>query len=466
MYIVGSTTIAVIAAASADKTFPAFVAAFGLAFAVGKFLREKGAIHRARVNMREAAQIILALWLMAAAVGMLPAFLSGKLDIASSFFLAVSYLSTTSIDILPSDAGAALHIWCVLLAWLGALNYLIIFVTLLPQAAGVFGVDLAFRRSYDFSPMLGQMKNTAKQIAATFAVFTAAASLCYHLAGLTPGNAALAAFLTVSTTGGEGTDFLSVAVNPWIKTVAVIFMLIAGGNILRLLRTVRRREFSDLYRHSENKFFILTVLIVSIIVALQLVIHGGMGLFSAIHLALFETLSFLSTSCFAAADINSWPDMAKICLLLLMFVGGAMGSPTGGIKMMRIIVLVKMLLIEMCRTLHPHMAANVIVDGRSVDFAAASRILAFFFLYLLAFLTFALLLSIGSGQSLTATIAMAAACFTHGGTGMGLYEEGAFAALSAYGKTICSLFMIVARMEIFSVLIILHDVVFENRNKW
>ncbi len=475
MYIVGNTAIilsgaliipAALAAVYTEKTFPAFVATFALAFAVGKFLREKGKMHRARVNMREAAQIILALWLFGAAIGMLPALLSGKLDPASAFFLAVSYLSTTGIDLLPADAGYSLHVWHVLLSWLGALNYLIIFVTLLPQAAGVFGVNLAFRRSYDFSPMLGQMKNMAKQIAAVFSTFTAAAIFCYYLAGLAPYEAVMAALLTVSTTGGEGTDFLSVAVNPWIKTVAVVFMLIAGGNMLRLFRTVRRREFSDLYRHSESKFFFVTILVVSLIVAVQLVMYGDMGIFSALHLALFETLSFLTTSCFAAADINTWPDMAKICLLLLMFVGGAMGSPTGGIKMMRIIVLVKMLIIEMRRTLHPRMAANVIVDGRSVDFTAASRILAFFFLYLATFFLFALLLSVGSNQSLTATVAMSAACFTHGGFGLGLYDEGAFAALSPYGKTICGLFMIVARMEIFSVLIIIQDVFFERRDKW
>ena len=474
-YITGTTAIiwgdalllpAAVALFSDEKTLPAFLAAAAMVFAVGFFLKEKGRAARRRVNMREAAYTLAALWSLAALVGMLPTFLSGELNFFDALFLSVSYISTTGINILPTDSPSSLRWWCVISAWLGAASYLVLFVTFLPQAAGVFGVDLAFRRSYGFSPMLGQMKVYAKQMFGVFIALTAVGCLLYFLAGLPPGDAVAAAMLTVSTTGGEEENFLRVVGNPWVKTVAVILILAVSGNMLRLFRTLRRREFSDIYRHAENRFYLSAVAAVSLIVTFQLIVYDRVNFFSALHLAMFETLSFLSTGCFAADDLSAWPDISKMCLLLLMFIGGCMGSPTGGIKMMRVIVLVKMLLAEARRTLHPHMTANVVVDDRSVDFAAVERILAFFFLYLAAFLLFILLLSLGNDQSLSATVAMAAACFTHGGTGLGLYNPSAFVELSSYGKAVCAFFMIAARMEIFALLIIARDALIEKHDKW
>ena len=462
---VAMLAVAAVAFVRDEQSVAAFLAAASPTLVGGLFLQQKGKHSRQRVNMREAAFIILSLWCFLSVLGLFPLLLTGSVGFFDALFMSVSYLTTTGINILPA-ADYSLYLWCVVLSWLGAVNYLIIFVTLLPQAAGIFGVELSFRRSYGFSPMIGQMKKLAKQTASVFIILTAVGALLYFLAGLAANDAIVAAMLTVSTTGGEDVPFFGASENPWVKTVAVLLLLAVSGNMLRLIRTFRRREFNDLYRHAENKFFLAAIGSIGLVIAFELWAKDHGNAFSALHLALFETLSFLSTACFSAADISTWPDFSKMLLILLMFVGGCMGSPTGGIKMMRIIVLVKMLFAEARRTLHPHMESNVIVDGRSVDFAAVERILAFFFLYLTSFLVFALLLSLGNEQTLAGTVAMAMACFTHGGTGLGLYAADAFAALGAYGKTVCVLFMIVARVEIFSLLVIFYAVFFEQRNKW
>ncbi len=448
-----------------ESTTAGFAAGAFIALAAGAYLVKNGQSHRRQLNLREAANLLLFAWLVPSVIGVLPFFLSRTLGFADAVFETLSFLTTTGINVAPLNDVLSLKVWCVLLAWLGGLNFLVLFVTLMPVVSGLFGVELAFRRGMNFSAVLGQMADVARQTFLAYLFITLLAAALFFMSGLSALDAVFAAMLTVSTTGdGDIVSFLTEQ-NPWPKTVALIVMLIVSGNILRYWRSVRRQEFRDFYANAESRFFLMLILAAGAIITMQLVTYGGYGLFSAIHLALFETLSFANTNGFAAANIDNWPDISKICLILLAFAGGCIGSPTGGIKIMRIIVLTKMLTAEARRTLHPNMISNIVVDGRSLAVKDVSRILSFFSLYLSAFFLFVLLLSLVVGD-LSATVGMAAACFTNMGEGLGLFRPDAFNNLHAVGKLLCAFFMILSRVEIFAFLIFLQYAFFERRTKW
>lgn len=442
----------------------AFMAASLIAVFFGCLFWHKGTGAHRSLSAKESAMLLFALWLVMIFFGMLPFVFLGKLGPADAFFEAASFVTTTGIGLMANDASNALKLWCVMLAWLGALNYLIAFVTILPQAAGEFGIRLAFRRGYTFSPVLGQMEDVAKQIAGIYAGFTALAALLYFLSGMSAADSIEGAMLTVSVTD-DGSTFFAETKNPWPKTAATILLFLAGGNIFRYWRTIRRREFRDFYQNAESRFFISTIAAASVIIAFQLIAYGGLSIFSAFHLAVFESLSFASTAGCAATNLADWPDISKYSLLLLSFMGGCMGSPTGGLKVMRIIILLKMLAAETRRTLHPHMVAHVVVGGRSVSPRFANRVTAFFFIYVAAFFVFVLLLAL-AGNDLSESVGMAAACFTNTGTNLGLYAADAFSAMQAPGKIICALFMVAARMEVFAFWLLLRAMFFERKRKW
>ena len=432
--------------------------------AIGFLIEGRG--HRRQLSVKEGAQFVSLFWLWLSLLGMLPFWLSGYMNPLAAFFESVSAVTTTGMSFLPREAPYVLWFWRSSLGWLGGAAFLAILVTALSQVSGCFGLTLSFRRSLSFSAMLRPMEHLSLQMVGVYAGITLLSWGLYALSGLSSMDALMASMLTVSTTGRMDVfGWFGDDGNPWPECAAMVTMLLVCGNLLRYWRTFQRRDFRDYYGNPEMKFFLVAVAVFGCTMALHLWHQGVYPLGESLRHSLFHVMSFISTTGLATEDLLHWPDLELFFLFLLAFVGGCMGSPTGGLKVMRFIVLFKLLAIEVRRTLHPRMVSNVVVGNVSVSAKIMGRIMIFFFLYVASFFLFVLVLSL-SGISMSEAVGIAIGGFTSLGTSLGLAKDVSLAGIPDIIKFMACFFMLLARMEIFAFLLLLQICFGEAHRKW
>ena len=431
-------------------------------FALGGVLIHFGEGHRQRVDLREASAIMVMLWPFLAILGFLPFCVAGWLGLVDSFLETMSDLTAVSVGILPREAPYALRFWQALLMWTGSLNFLVILVTVLPQVSGCFGMELSALRGQGFSPMMRRMGAMAKGTAAVYAALTFFSFLLFLLSGLSPWDAATMAMRCLSTGGGA---FFPGRGSYAVERAIMVSTLLGSLSIMLFRQTVTRKDFRAFWRDAEVRVFLLLVVSAGILVALHLHSSHHYGWFRSLHYGFFHMLSFLGTTGFRAAPVELWPGFDIFFLLLLSFVGGCMGSSTGGLKIIRLLVLFKMTWAGIRRTLHPNMVVSIKVGGVPVPVKVAARIMSFFFLYILVFFASAVVISM-SGTALSSSVGMSLACLTGIGFAPGLAGPGEFAALSSPMKLFCCLVMEAGRIEIFAILALLQASYRDMRRKW
>ena len=439
-----------------------FAALSALSFGLGGLLLHKGEGHRQRVDLREASTIMVLLWPSLALLGFLPFWATGWLGPMDAFLEAMSDITAVSIAILPNGAPYALKFWQALLMWMGSLNFLAILVTVLPQVSGCFGMELSALRGQGFSPMMRRMKSMAKKTAIVYAALTFFSFLLFLVAGLAPWDACSMAMRCISTGGGE---FFPGKGNFLVERAIMASTLLGSLRIILYWQAATRTDFRAFWRDSEVRVFLFLTLAAGFIVALHLHATHQYNWYQSLHYGFFHMLSFLGTTGFRAAAVEYWPDFDIFFLLLLSFVGGCMGSATGGLKIIRLLVLFKMTWAGVRRTLHPHMTTSIKVSGAPVPTKVAARILSFFFLYILVFFSSAVVLSM-SGENLSSSVGMSLACLTGIGFAPGLCGPAEFMALPAPMKLFACLVMEAGRIEIFAILAMMQSSWRDMRRKW
>ena len=465
-------------------------AGIGAAFFAG------GRGHRRRVEVIESAVAMVAVFPMMALIGAAPFVLLNQLSPIDAFLEAVSDLTAAGVGFLSSIAPFELKLWQATLMWQGSLFFVVVLVTLLPGVSGCFGMDLSLSQGQIFSPMLGQMQNAARRVSIVYIALTAISMLMFKLAGLDDWNALIMAMRCISTGGGEVIG----AGNLYVEYAAAFSMLLACGNFLlyfrlahvllpnttefKVERSAKKfrhvlHEFAALlqrnfisnaktfYSNSEVKFLtalicIGTLLVFFTIFSKNYITDGNVSF----RMAVFHIISFVSTTGMTIANISAIPDFDRFFLFLLVTVGGCMGSVTGGLKCIRIIVLFKITAIGITKTLHPNMMTSIRVNGAVVPAKVIGRILSFFFLCATALFVCAVILSL-SGQPFSTSVVMTLACLTNVGIMPGLCDSSTFMQLPIVMKLFCALIFVVGRMEIFAFLIFISSIKFrQEKTHW
>ena len=208
-----------------------------------------------------------------------------------------------------------------------------------------------------------------------------------------------------------------------------------------------------LFSNSEVQFLLITIFFCTFFIlftAFSAIVDGNLNF----RIALFEVVSYMSTTGISNTDIVHLPDHTKFILFILAIIGGCMGSVTGGLKAIRVIILFKLAKIETLKVIHPRMITSIKVSGTSVPMKIVGRVLSFFFLCSVTLFIFSVILSL-SGQAFSTSVAMSMACLTNIGPLPVICESSTFMALPAVMKLFCCLILIVGRMEIFAFLILL-----------
>lgn len=437
-----------------------FVLPTAFAYGLGRVMIKMGSSeHRGRqLTIREGVYFMSFVWFLMCIIGLMPYAISGIFpSFPSAFFEAMSSLTTTGLSCLPYDRmelPRGLILWHSVMSWLGGLTFVVVMVTVLPQVSGCFGLTLSARQSIFFSPVWNKMAQSARQGTTVYAVLTVAAAGVYYLAGLNPFESLLRAMVTISSSGGSSVYAFIYYNNPALELAAMAVMLMSSLSLLLVWKAWKIKSLLWLLKDTEIRNFLLVVLGVGMVLAGHLYVTGTYDWTESLRYGFFQTMSFISTNGFVAAPFWLWPSFDRYVLFLLVFVGGCIGSATGGLKIMRLLVLFRLTWAEMRRTLHPRMVLSIKVDKLPVPDKIVGRILAFFYLYMTAFFVFAMILSL-SGISIIQALGLAAGCLTSTGASSALFGLENLHILPDWAKIFCSLLMVMGRVEIFSFLVLL-----------
>lgn len=434
-----------------------------------------GTVYRATtfqgdVTTREGFAIVTLAWTATAVFGALPYLLTGSITSpVGAVFESMSGFTTTGATVF-SDIEAlsnGILFWRSLTHWLGGMGIIVLVIAVLPYL-GVGGMQLFQAEVPGPTPerLRPRITQTAKLLWLVYVGLTAIQSLLYVAGGMSLFDALNHSFSTLAT-GGFSTKNASMAAfqSPFIHWVTILFMYLAGVNFALHFRAASGRPLY--WRDQEWRFFTLVFLgAAAIIAAMNLGSGTNTSLEPAIRDALFQAAAIITTTGFVSADYELWVPGAQMTLFALFFVGGMAGSTGGGIKAVRVLLLLKQTLNEIRKNLHPRAILLTRIGSKPVKEDVLAHIIGFVVLYLLLCLVGAVVMGLMGADPLTA---IAASIATVGNVGPGFGDVGAtdnYGWMSEPQLAVLSFLMLVGRLEIFTVLVLFHRETWKSRRSY
>lgn len=398
-------------------------------------------------------------WLVLSAVGALPFWISGEIPhYVDALFEVISGFTTTGASILTSveDMSRALLFWRSFTHWLGGMGILVFLLAVVPMGKGGYSVHLL--RAESPGPSVDKLVPKTRQSATIlYSIYIALTVLCvlFLLAGGMPLFDSLCTAFGTAGTGGFGIKNSSMAAySPYLQTVCTVFMALFGVNFtvyfLLLLGKIKQALLGE-----ELRLYLGIMLgSMALITWNILPLYGG-SVHAALHDAAFSVSSVMTTTGFATADFNLWPQLSRTILVILMVVGACAGSTGGGIKCSRVLLLLRSLRTRMRQMLHPRSVSLVRLEGRTVGEETVQGVYTYMTAYCAIAILSILLLSLDN-LSLETNFTAVMACLNNIGPGLDLVgPTGNYAHFSDLSKLVLMLNMLLGRLEIFPLLIML-----------
>ena len=466
-----------------------FFAAIGLfSIVTGIIFSHFGVGRFQKAPLAASATAILIMYPLLAVFGALPFALTNWLTPIDALLETVGDLTSAGLSILPPNTPYILRIWQSALMWLGSLLFLMMLVTVLPEVSGCFGITLSLQGGHGFSAIIGQMNLMSVRMIKVYSTLTAVSFVAFKLSGLGFWDSLLMAMRCISTGGG---DFLPAQTNLYVEYAMIFSMLIACGNFLLYHRVIYtmlppRIEFGMNYFTKLKQYFLrfkrtlignvklifaneeIKVLYATVFIGMlilmfrvfwqEIYFDGN----EAFRESLFYIVSFVSTTGITLGDTSAVHDFDKFFIFLMAMTGGCIGSVTGGFKIIRLIILIKITAAEIRKTIHPRMMTVIKVGELPVPMRTVGRILGFFFLALVTMFICAGILSF-AGATFSEAVSISVVCLSNVGILPGLCDADNFRNLSALGKIFCMIILVVGRLEIFALLIALAGIKFSRK---
>lgn len=402
-------------------------------------------------------------WVLLSAVGALPFFLSREIpNYIDCFFETSSGLSTTGASIVDhvERLSHGILFWRSFTHWIGGMGVLVLVLAIAPS---VSGRTIHMARAEMPGPVVGKLtpkiRDTAKILYIIYIVLTFLLAVMLMFGGMDVFESVVHAFGTAGT-GGFGIKSDSIAsYSPYIQWVLTIFMLVFSVNFNLYYMILIRRAASAF--KSEEFWTMLALAAVSAAAvgfSIRPLYHTTGE--TARH-SMFQVASILSTTGFTTANIAAWPDLAKSVLLLLMFVGGCAGSTAGGMKMSRVMLLIKLIHHRVRHMLHPRSVKAVKFEGKTVDSDTLDGVASYLAVYVLCIAILFLILSFepfGIEDNLSAAVST----FNNVGPAYGVASS-SYSAYSWVSKLAMSFAMIFGRLEIYPMLIMFSPSTWRNK---
>jgi trk system potassium uptake protein len=444
---------------AADEEARAFGISAVTALALGTGLTLLTRSPNAHISPRDVFLIVVLGWFGIAAVGSLPFVLSGLMGPTDAFFEAMSGFTTTgaSTVLTPEEVAPSLLLWRSLTQWIGGIGIVLLFVALRPLVGfggpQLYAAEVANPMPERITP---RIRDTAKVLAYVYGGLTLASMTALLLAGMSPFDAINHALTTVST-GGYSTRSDSVAAfDSWaIELCLVVGMMLSGINFVLYFQATQGRP-GQVLRNRELLAYLGIIAAGTVLMSVSLYVFDYQGsLVFAFREALFQSVSLLTGTAFSAGDWKGWDPFSQGLLMLFMAIGACAGSTSGGIKVIRAVLLARHASQEMLRMVHPRAVTPLRLGDRVVPERLRTAVLGFFFVYVATLMVGTLLITLCGVPTGTA-LGSVFACLNITGTALGPVGDPEFyARLPAPAKVILTLFMLLGRLELFTVLVLL-----------
>lgn len=413
-----------------------------------------------KLKVRDGFLIVSLCWLLSCFVGAVPFMVTGAIpSLADAFFESCSGFSTTGASIL-SDIEAlpkGLLFWRSFTHWIGGLGILVITIALLPSL-GIGGQNIAVSETPGpaLDKITPKMSDTAKTLLNIYIAFTVIETILLMAGGMDLFDALIHTFGTVGT-GGFSNYNTSVAHfdSTYIRIVITAFMFLCGVNFNLFYFSVRRGP-KVFFEDSEFKLYLMFFGGTAIFLFAVLMISNTYGSFgeAAVDSA-FQTASILTTTGFASADYETWPMICQMAILILMFMGGCSSSTSGGIKIVRIYVILQLIRRGVATRLHPNVVENIKLNGKNMPSDTVSAIANHMFLYIAMVFVGAFLIAFENTDLMTC-FSSVITCLGNIGPGFGTIGPSEnFSAMADFSKYLLSFYMIAGRLELYTLFILL-----------
>lgn len=449
-----------------EKAVWSFAVSASVALVLGLLLRFFSKPSTRVIYAKEGFAIVAFAWLLMSLLGALPFYLSGSIpSFVDAIFETVSGFTTTGASILTEieSLPKGILFWRSFTHWVGGMGVLVFVMALVPNVADR---SMNIMRAEMPGPTVGKLlpkaRDTAKILYIIYVVMTLVEIILLLFGGMSLFESVVHAFGTAGT-GGFGIKNDSIAsYSAYLQWIITVFMLLFSVNF-NLYYLLLTKKFKSVLKSSELLFFGGFVLISVIVISVNVYsIYGTLS--DTLRHTSFQVSSIVSTTGYATVDFNQWPELSKSIILLLMVVGGCAGSTAGGLKVSRVIILLKSIYREIKRLLHPRSVRTVNMELKRVDEQTLNGVYSYFAIYIVIIIGLYVIISIESVFDMQTNFSAVLACFNNVGPGLGAVGPTSnYAVYSDFSKIVLSLAMLLGRLEIFPLLLGLNPLMWKKK---
>ncbi len=410
------------------------------------------------IYVRDGFAIVSLSWIMVALFGAVPFVISGAIPhYADAFFEAVSGFTTTGATILQEveSLPRGILFWRSFTHWVGGMGVLVLMLAVLPtvkaSSLSIMQAESPGPNPGKVVPKLGQ---SAKYLYIIYIVMTVILVIFLLIAGMPLFDSLCHAFGTAGT-GGFSIKNTSIGAynNVFIEVIITVFMFLFGVNF-SLYYQIIRGNIKSFFKDTEFRLYLGIVLACMLLITLDLNGKVFGSVWESLRHASFQVSTIITTTGYATTNFDLWTSFSKSILVILMFIGACAGSTAGGIKNIRIVILMKTVRREISRIIHPRSVYTIKVDGKTIDNDTLSGVTTFFFTFITIFTLSVLVVSL-DGKDMISNFTAVATSIGNVGPGLGIVGPmGNFSSYSDLSKLVFSFCMIVGRLEIFPVLLL------------
>ena len=399
-------------------------------------------------------------WIFMSAFGALPFFLSGQIpSYVDAFFEMVSGFTTTGASILTDvEALSRCNLfWRSFSHWLGGMGVLVFLLAVVPGARKNGGTGIYLMRAESPGPSVDKLtphlRQTAMILYGIYILLTALCIGCLLLGGMPVFDSFCIAFGTAGTGGFAIKNSSMGGYSYFLQTVVTVFMFLFGVNF-SLYYMLLLRKFKAVVKNEELRLY-FGIAAGSIVLITINISRMYNTVYESVHHAAFQVVSIMTTTGYGTVDFEQWPAFSKAILLSLMFIGASAGSTGGGLKVSRVLLLMKSIRRTIRKALHPRRVQPVYMDGRAVSEEVCDNVNAYLAIYCVILVLSFAIISV-DGFSIGTNFSAVASCFNNIGPGFELVGATQnFSIYSDLSKIILSLDMLLGRLEIFPLLLLL-----------
>jgi len=435
----------------------AFLFAIMISFACG-FLMSLTRTGNSNFSTRDGFAVVALSWISISVFGSLPFLFSGAISSPiDAFFETVSGFSTTGASILKNIEALprGLLFWRSFTNWMGGMGVLVLTLAVLPTAgASSFHIMKAEATGPSTEKLVPKLGQTAKILYTIYTAMTALQVILLLISGMPLFDSLVHSFGSAGT-GGFSIKNTSIGAynNVFAEVIITVFMFLFGINFT-LYFQILRGNYRNIMKDTEFRFYLGTVLVSILLITADLFRNGLFTIGQSLRHSSFQVSTIITTTGYSTTDFNLWPTFSKVILMVLMFFGASAGSTGGGMKCIRIVLLLKIAKREIMKAIHPRAINTVKVGHSTVSDEILAETTSFFFIYIALFALSSIIVSI-DGKDLVTSVTASIATISNIGPGFGAIGPlGNFSEFSTITKLVLSFNMIAGRLELIPMLIL------------